>query len=101
MVPFFISGESMDAFETTYAAAEEVQTGHDVVKALLESHWPQMFAIDGKVVLGVCMDFKTVTLTTAWVKPNIPRLPILQRLLGQVQAACEAKNVALQIGFSM
>ena len=100
--PFLLyQASQMDAFETTYAAAEEVQSGHDVVKALLETHWPQMFAIDGKIVLGVCMDFKTVTLTTAWVKPTVPRAPVIQQLLGQVQAACEAKNVALHVGFSM
>ncbi len=91
----------MEAFMRTYASCREVANGEDVVTALLETHWPQMFAMDGEVVLGVCMDIHTVTITTAWVKPTSPRAPILHRLLSQVQAACEAKDVPMQIQFSL
>jgi hypothetical protein len=91
----------MEAFATTYASCQEVHSGEEVVKTLLETHWPHMFAMGGEVVLGVCMDLHTVTLTTAWVKPDVPRLPILQRLLTQVQAACDSQHVPMQVGFSL
>jgi hypothetical protein len=91
----------MESFAVTYASCQEVRSGEEAVEALLETHWPHMFAIGGEVVLGVCMDIRTVTLTTAWVRPDVPRAPTIQRLLNQVQAACDSRQMPMQIGFSL
>ena len=53
---FFCKVFFMESFAVTYASCQEVRSGEEAVEALLETHWPHMFAIGGEVVLGVSRD---------------------------------------------
>jgi hypothetical protein len=88
------------SFEEDYAQGQEVKTSDDVVRALLETHWPQIFAF-GAVVLWMCMDSQTVMLVNARVHPNLEREPEIMRVVLELQAACDKFRVPLWVGFEI
>jgi hypothetical protein len=88
------------SFEEDYASGQEVKTAEDVVRGLLESHWPQIFSF-GNVVLWMCMDAQTVVLVNVRVNPKLQREPQVLRVVLELQAACDKLNTPLLVGFEM
>jgi hypothetical protein len=88
------------SFEEDYASGQEVKTAEDVVRGLLESHWPQIFSF-GNVVLWMCMDAQTVVLVNVRVNPKLQREPQVLRVVLELQAACDKLNAPLLVGFEM
>lgn len=90
----------MQVFYSAYAESQEVKTADAMVRAILETHWPQMFGLGGICVLGVCMDAGVLTLTTALVEPSTPREATLAKIIRDTQTACDALGVLLRVEFS-
>jgi hypothetical protein len=90
----------MQVFESAYASSQEVKTADAMVRAILETHWPQMFGLGGNCVLGACMDVNVLTLATALVEPSTPREATLAKIVRETQIACDALGVPLHVEFN-
>ena len=88
------------SFEQCYASGQEVKTAEDVVRQLLETHWPQIFAF-GPVVLWMCMDCQKVVLVNLRVDPKVEREPQVVRVVHELQKACDKFNVPLLARFEL
>ncbi len=88
------------SFEQDYASGQEVKTAEDVVRGLLETNWPQIFAF-GRTVLWMCMDSQTVVLVNVRVDPDCERDAQVVRVVLELQAACDKFNVPLLVGFEI